>query len=93
LTIDLENMKNGSVVSKVAKWIPSEKSSGYNHTGFNKELAKTMGLTNPVATREEQRRMPASKTTTSQPAGASRAAALPAIPNPTMATRCILHAR
>jgi hypothetical protein len=48
LTIDLENMKNGCAVSKVAKWIPSEKSSGYNHTGFNKELAKTMGLTNAI---------------------------------------------
>ncbi len=46
LTVDLENMKNGRVVSKVAKWIPSEKSSGYNHTGFNGELAKMMGLSN-----------------------------------------------
>jgi hypothetical protein len=52
-----------------------------------------MGLTNPVATREEQRRMPASKTIMLQPAGANRAAALPAIPNPTMATRFILQAR
>ena len=46
LTVDLENMKNGQAVSKVAKWIPSEKSNGYNHTGFNTELAKIMGLTN-----------------------------------------------
>jgi len=46
LNVDLENMKTGCAVSKVAKWIPSEKSNGYNHTGFNKELAKMMGLTN-----------------------------------------------
>ena len=48
LIVDLENMKNGQAVSKVAKWIPSEKSSGYNHTGFNSELAKMMGLTNAL---------------------------------------------
>jgi hypothetical protein len=48
LTVDLENMKTGCAVSKVAKWIPSEKSSGYNHTGFNSKLAKMMGLTNAL---------------------------------------------
>lgn len=40
---DLENM-NLRPISTVAKWIPSEKSKGYNHTGFNIELAKIMGI-------------------------------------------------
>ena len=44
LTADLENMKNGNPVSKVAKWVPSEKSNGHNHAEINAELAKIMGL-------------------------------------------------
>jgi hypothetical protein len=43
LTADLENMKNGNPVSKVAKWVPSEKSNGHNHAEINAELAKIMG--------------------------------------------------
>jgi hypothetical protein len=44
LTDDLENMKNGYPVSKIAKWVPSEKSNGHNHAEINTKLAKTMGL-------------------------------------------------
>ena len=44
LTVDLENMKTGNPVSKVAKWVPSEKSNGHNHAEINAELAKIMGM-------------------------------------------------
>ena len=44
LTADLENMKNGTPASKVAKWVPSEKSNGHNHAEINAELAKIMGM-------------------------------------------------
>ena len=44
LTADLENMKNGNPVSKVAKWVPSEKSNGHNHAEINAKLAKIMGM-------------------------------------------------
>lgn len=83
----------GSVLQNSAGYIlwAASKASFARQTALRR--FRTMGLTNPVATREEQRRMPASKTTTVKPSGASRAAALPAIPNPTMATRFILPAR